>query len=129
MTLSKEEILSHAGNFETREVSIPKWNGTVKVRAVTIREWEIHQARAARVGDDEKKQGKANALLLARCVVDDSNRRVFDDTDADMISNLGAGDVVKLTNAVIELSGLTDDSEDEVRGESEAAQTSSSSSE
>jgi len=129
LTLSKEQILSHAGEVDTRDVPIPKWGGSVKVRAVTIREWEIHQSRMARIGDDESKQGKANAMLLARCIVDDSKRRVFEDADVNQIAELGAGDVVKLTNAVIELSGLTDDAEDEVRGESDAAQTSGSSSE
>lgn len=134
MALSRDSILKHAGSIDTREVHVPKWadeNGddVVIVRGMTIREFELHQARLTRAGDDENKLGKANAQLIARCVVGDDGRRVFSDADVNQIAELGLGDVLRLSSAIQDLSGLNDDAEDEARGESVTAQTSSSASE
>lgn len=131
MALSKDSILKHAGSLTTRQVHIPAWvddtgDDVVIVRGMTIREWEIHQARLAREGDDKSPKGQANARLIVSCVVDEAGRRVFNDEDLGQISNLGLGDVLKLQEAITEASGLGDDAEAEARGESETAQTDSS---
>lgn len=129
MALSAEKILKHAGNPNTREVHIPEWadesgDDTVIVRGLTIREWEIHQGRLAKAAADDK-QGYANAQLIARCVVDDQGNRVFTDAHARQIADLGLGAVAKLKDAIDDASGLSDESEDEARGESDTAETNS----
>jgi hypothetical protein len=127
MALSKDSILKHAGTINRKEVHIPAWadesgDDVVIVRGLTIREWEIHQARlgreAAAAGDKDPK-GDANARLIARCVIDENGARVFGDDDINAISNLGLGDVLKLQEAINEASGLGDDAEADARGESE----------
>ena len=129
MALSRDQILKHAGTPDVGEVHVPKWSDggddLVKVRGITLREWELHQARVAR----EDGKGLANAALISRCVVDDNGGRVFRDGDVDQIAELGVGEMTKLVERILELSGLTDASEEAVRGESDSAPSSSSSSE
>lgn len=127
MALGKQAILKHAGRYKTREVHMPEWadgdDDVVLVRSITLREWELHQSQDARKG-----AGKLSAGLLARVILDDNGGRVFSDDDADQLAELVVGDANELTDAVLEISGLTDESADEIRGNSEAAQSGSSSS-
>lgn len=107
MTLNREAILSHAGVLPTREVEIPAWGGSVLVRGLTVREFEVNQASIG------KQEGKGNAAVIARCVVTDaSGARLFEDSDVDMIAELPFKQVMLITDAINKLSGLTDDSDE-----------------
>lgn len=139
MALSADKILKHAGNFKTREVHVPAWadesgDDVVLVRGITIREWEIHQGRMQRNASDDKPTGDANAALIAAAAVDENGGKLFKADQIGQIKELGSGDVINLSNAIMELSGLTggDDEQAEadkkLAGESDA-QTSNSSSE
>lgn len=130
MALSKESILKHAGTLDRREVHVPAWadesgDDVVLVRGMTIREWEIHQARLARESDDKAPKGQANARLLRACVIDETGRPLFSDDDLNPLANLSLGDVLKLQEAITDASGLGEAAEAEAVGESETAQTSS----
>lgn len=132
MALSKDAILKHAGTRKTETVHVPAWrdesgDDTVLVHGLTVREWELHQAQLARDAGEKTPKGHANARLIARCVVDDTGRRVFTDDDVNLISNLSLGEILKLQEAINQASGLGDDAEADARGESEPTQDSSSS--
>lgn len=137
MALKREAILKHAGNVETRVVQVKKWadetgDCDVILRAMTIKEFEIHQARVEREAaqSDGEPKGEAAARLLARVIIDETGARVFTDDDVSQISNLGLAEIMKLDRALNELSGLGADAEKQdeidkaIAGES-AAQSSS----
>lgn len=104
MSLSKQSILKHAGSFKTTEVHVPAWadeNGddVVLVRGMTLREFDINMARN---GDD----GLATASVVARCVVDESGGRVFQDADTNYIAELPIADLQAVTRAIMSASGM-----------------------
>lgn len=134
MALGHDDILGHTGEITTHEVHVPEWrnaNGddVVRVRSVTIREWEIQQARNNRdaVGDKEPG-GKVAATLLARCIVDENGARLFKDDAATALAELPAGPAQKLSEGILEASGLTEKSADDIEGNSDAAPSGDSSS-
>jgi len=135
LALSRDKILKHAGMLGKAQVHVPKWadetgDDVVVVRGVTIREWEIHQSMQVRASEDESKMGFANARLVARCVVDDTGRRVFSDDDVKQIAELGVGEVDKITDEILRVSGLAGEAaESEALGESETTPPDKSSSE
>lgn len=136
MALSRESIVKHSGVQNREEVEVPEWrdeNGdcTVIVRGLTQKEWEINQAILAREAADDKAKpkGEAAARLIVRCVIDENGGRVFTDADINLIANLSFGSVQKLQDGITKASGIGAEAEEEVRGESEPAQTSSSFSE
>lgn len=103
MALSKQAILKHAGVFKTREVHVPAWaddNGddVVLVRGMTLREFEINQSRS--------EEGKASASVIVRCVLAADGTRLFDDSDVNAIAELPMADAAKLTEAIVDESGL-----------------------
>lgn len=105
MALSKQAILKHAGVFKAREVHVPAWadeNGddVVLVRGMTIREFEINQERAGK--------GEATASVIARCLMDDTGGRLFDDSDVSVIAELPLVAIQDISRAITEESGLVD---------------------
>lgn len=125
MALSRDSILKHAGTFTTKEVHVPAWAGddgddTVWVRGMTMREFEINQARS--------ETGEATAALVVRCVLDENGTRIFRDEDVKQVAELGFAEVNRIGDAISEQSGLTDKAQEVVEGNSEAAQSGSSSS-
>lgn len=105
MALSKQSILKHAGVFTPRVVHVPEWadeNGddVVLVRGMTIREFELNQGRA--------ENGEATASVIARCVLDETGGRLFDDSDVRMIAELPLARIGALSKAITEESGLGD---------------------
>lgn len=134
MALNREDILKHAGMFDPQEVHVPAWkNGAgddvVLVRGLTAREFDVHQARVQRQGaDDKEPAANLTASLVVRCIVDDSGKRLFTDADINVLGELPAGDLNRITNVIAEQSGLTDEAEKAIEGNSEAAQGGNSSS-
>jgi len=107
MALSKDKIVKHAGKHAIREVHVPEWvdedgDDVVIVRGMSIGEFELNQARAA--------DGKATAMVLARCIVDGDGNRIFSDSDAGVIAKLPMAGIQRLSQAVASLS-FPDDAE------------------
>lgn len=129
MALSRDNILKHAGTLPTKTIHVPAWvdedgDDTVTVRGMTVREFEVNQARLG------EGTGEATAALVARCVVDENGGRIFRDEDVKQIAELGFGEVNRIGQAISELSGLTDESKpsEAIEGNSVAAQSGDSSS-
>ena len=128
MALTRDKILKHAGVHDRREVHIPAWadedgDDVVLVRGLTSHEWDSHQSA---VGEAKPGQSNVSAELLVKCILAPNGMRLFKDSDAGIVGELSVGDVTKLGAAVLELSGLTEESEKAIEGNSEAGQTGSS---
>jgi hypothetical protein len=126
MALSRDDILN-ADDLETREVDVPEWGGSVLVRGLTGRERDAYETSLTT--ERQTKAGvqrgvdldNVRAKLIARCVVDEDGQRLFKDQD---IAALGAKSAVALNrvyDVALELSGLTDESQEEIEGNSDAA--------
>lgn len=129
--LTAKDLEKFSGVLDTKDVFVPKWGGTVKVREMTISEFELHTAAQAKTVDD----GQASARLLVKVLVDDTGTSPLfadDERSVRIIANLGLKEINLLMGAVNDLSGLDDDEagqaekDMEIAGES-GAQTSSSS--
>jgi hypothetical protein len=121
------------GAPETRKVYVPAWKGVVLVRGLQGNEWDRHQA--AQVGIQNGRQvanlSNVSAKLILPCLVNADGSRMFKDTAANvtMLGMLGIRELNKLGAVVVELSGMTDDEQAEIEGESEPAPSDEPSSE
>jgi hypothetical protein len=98
MTLSRDQILA-ANDLEVREVDVPEWGGTVKVRPLNGAERDRFEAslrkERRRADGKEGTELVANtdnmrAKLVARAVVDDDGKRVFTDADINALGEKSA---------------------------------------
>lgn len=133
MAISREHLLGQAGTFDTREVHIPKWadkNGddVVVVRGMTIGEFEEHQARLERERAQAEKSGNdkgtAAAQLIVMCMLDPK----LTADDVNLVRSLGLAEVLRVSNAITDLSGFGDDEAAELEGNSGAVPSDGSSS-
>jgi hypothetical protein len=123
MYLSKDAILA-AEDLETRDVPVPEWGGTVRLKALSGRERDAYEASCMQ---DRGKQGmvrnllNVRAKLVARAIVDDKGERVFADTDANALGQKSAAALDRLFEIAAEMSRLSEDDMEELAGNSEAA--------
>ena len=111
--LSREDILK-VDDLEVRDVDVPEWGGTVRVRALSGTDRDAYDASRMERREDGTFVAtleNSRAKLVARSVVDDNGVLLFSDVDV-----VALGRVFELA---AELSGLA--SGDEVAGNSEAA--------
>lgn len=115
--LTADAILTHAGGGDTKRVHVPAWGGSLLVRGMTMREFEVHQSAKA------KDEGLAGASLVQKCAVTKTGARLFTADQVGRIGDLGVRDLEPILDAILTLSGLTDEGEDEVLGKSETTPT------
>lgn len=128
MTLSRDQILA-ANDLEVREVDVPEWGGTVKVRPLNGAERDRFEAslrkERRRADGKEGTEVVANtdnmrAKLVARAVVDDDGKRVFTDADINALGEKSALVLDRLFDVVSDLSGLSDTAAEEAEKNSES---------
>ena len=81
--LTKEQIL-RADDLSREKVEIPEWGGVVFVRTLSGTERDAWELRLSSIR--EKGVGDIRASLAVACVVDESGKRLFADSD---IAELG----------------------------------------
>lgn len=113
MTLSRDQILA-ADDLETREVDVPEWGGTVKVKALTGKERDAYEAslRVTRGNQTAVDTSNLRAKLVGRALVDDEGKRVFTDQDINALGGKSALVLDRLFDIVAEMSGLNESEED-----------------
>jgi hypothetical protein len=132
MSLSRDAILG-LDDAVTEKVYVPEWGDTVLVRGMsgTDRdrfESSIREIRATRSGGQEvvMKTDNARAQLLVKCLVDEAGERIFKDTDAEALGKKNGAALDRLYDVAARLSGLSEDAQEEAKGNSDAAQSGSS---
>jgi hypothetical protein len=103
MALSADKILGHAGVFSRVEVHVPAWadetgDDVVLVRGMTIREYEIVQAKAP--------EGMSTASVMAKCIVDESGSPIFTTANVAALAELPTAQVLLINKAITDQSGL-----------------------
>jgi len=115
MTLTKEQILNSSPKL--KEVEAPEWGGSVFIRPVTLEE----QGKLADLGAKHEKSSAAIRIkhctlsLLQWTVCDEEGKPLFTGEDlAGLMSKSSASAFLRLQDAVLKFSGLTEESRREL---------------
>ncbi len=114
MILSKDQIL--AVNAKLEEIEVPEWGGSVFIRPITLAE----QAKLADLGVKFEKapvvdRMKNITLRLVQWAVSDADGTpLFDGKDLETLMNKSASGFLRLQDAILRLSGLTEESRKEL---------------
>lgn len=123
MTITKEQVL--ATRPALKEMEVPEWGGSVWIRPVTLGE----QGKLADAGHKFEKAVPSTRLkgttvqLITWVVSDADGNPLFGETDIPALMNQPATVFLKLQDAILELSGLTEASRAELEKNSETGQT------
>ncbi|MDA2805701.1 hypothetical protein [Nocardiopsis suaedae] len=110
----KEAILA-AEDTKQEDIDIPEWGGiTVRVKGLSDAQIGAYQAgttamrmKSQRGGDVELEMRSQRAKLVVQALFDpDTDRRIFEDSDAPMLAQKNAGVVNGLFVLVQSLSGM-----------------------
>jgi hypothetical protein len=112
--LTKEQILAITPKLE--EIEVPEWGGSVFIRPVTLAE----QAKLADLGTKFEKAAvmdrmKNITLRLVQWAVSDSEGQpLFDAKDLEALMTKSASAFLRIQDAILRLSGLTEESRKEL---------------
>lgn len=118
---TKEQLLELKGKRRYRNVSLPVANLDVRIQSLTERELSHYQTAVLTGQSGKQSLNRARLLdatrrLIGMCVVDDGNRRMFEDADLDAIAGWDALDTQALYEACTSHCGISrDDVEDLVK--------------
>lgn len=113
--LSKAAILA-AEDLPYREVDVPEWGGTVRLRTMSGTERDAWEASMVQQNGKVRKVNTANirAKLLALALVDEEGARLFDDADIRLLGAKSAKVMDRLFDVARELNGLSEDDVEEL---------------
>lgn len=105
--LTRDQILQ-ANDRPTKIVAVPEWGGDVIVRGLTgAQRDKFEQDSVERKGDKiETNLINMRARLVALCVVDENNQRLFQDSDVKELGRKSAAALERVFDVARELSGL-----------------------
>jgi hypothetical protein len=101
-------------------VEVPEWGGAVYVRAMTALERDAFEASFVK-GQGKRAQVSllnVRAKLVVRTIVDEQGNRIFEDGDAEALGAKSASAVNRAFEAAARLSGITEQDEADLMGES-----------
>lgn len=135
MALSRDAILG-AVDVQTEKVFVKEWGDDVIVRGLTGDELDAFQGsiRQFRPSLDGKGmepvlvQEGMRAKLLVKCLVDEAGERLFTDKDASALGAKNGSVIDRLYDVASRLSGLSEEAQAELEGNSETATDGGSSS-
>ncbi len=114
MALTKQQILSTTPRL--KEMEVPEWGGSVFIRPLTIHE----QAKLADLGTRYEKSSvvdrKKNCTLrlVQWSVCDEQGNPLFEAGDLEPLMSKAASAFLRLQDAILALSGLTEGSRKEL---------------
>jgi len=116
MLLNKDQILK-ADDLPFKDVEVPEWGGTVRVRAMTGAERESFEAAIYDMSGEKAKflRQDFRAKLLCRTIVDEQNKRLFSESDIAALSAKSAKVLDRLMEVAQGLSGLSREETDKIK--------------
>ena len=114
MTLTKQQILSTSPRL--KEVDVPEWGGSVFICPLTIHE----QAKLADLGTKYEKSSVVDRMknctlrLVQWSVCDEQGNPLFEAGDLEPLMSKTASAFLRLQDAILALSGLTEESRKEL---------------
>lgn len=120
--LSRDAILA-VDDVQFEDVDVPEWGGKVRVKSLTGRERDALESSMI-VGKGKNANVNLNNLrakLVARSVVDEDGKRLFNDDDIAALGAKSAAALTRVYEAAQRLSGITEEDVDELTKNSETA--------
>jgi len=105
MLLTKAQILA-AEDLPSVDVHVTQWGGTVRVRVLTATERD-ELDKIVLTDDSAVKQYRAT--MLAFCIVDENNKRLFETTDITALGEKSAAACDSIFAAASKLNNLDED--------------------
>jgi len=128
--LNREDILK-ANDVEVRDVAVPEWGGTVRVRALSGYDRDAYQASMMQMqanGQMSAEFGNLTAKLVSRAVVDEDGNPIFNEFDIGPLGQKSSVALARVYNVAAELSGITERAVEAATENLEPAPTDTSSS-
>ena len=141
--LGRDQILQ-ARDIQTRDVEVPEWGGTVRLRALSPKEgneWRRSMLTKVTVTDpkshkvtvdyivDEDKAEMAKLTILSIAIVDEDGNRLFTKEDVEKLATKAIPPINRLVKIVMDMSGLSQKAIEEAEKNSETSPSVSFSSE
>ena len=114
--LSRDDILN-ADDSRTKDVPVPEWGGTVRVRSLSGKERDDFEAslQTRRGGKVKENISNFRARLVALCVVNENGERLFaGQGDVMALGNKSVAALQRVFNACNELNGFSDEDIEEL---------------
>jgi hypothetical protein len=123
--LTRDQILA-ANDLKSRDVDVPEWGGTVRVRELTGDERDsVELSMVTMRGSEPVLNPDAyrsfRARLSAMSIVGEDGQRVFTDADMLELGKKSSAALQRVFNVAMELSAFTKKDVEELVGKSEAA--------
>lgn len=108
--LSHDDILK-IDDLEVRDLDVPEWGGTVRVKALSGKERANYQLSITQFRGDEAIPNLTNiqAKLVARVIVDEDGKRMFSDQEINALGEKSGATLERIFNVGAEMAGLSDE--------------------
>lgn len=119
--LSFDQIVG-TDDISHKDVEVKEWGGTVRLKQLTSGQRDAWEAKFV-VNKDKPERYLQNlrADLVARCLVDEDGKRLFDDKQVAKLADKSPIVVNLLFEEARKLNGLSDADVEELEGNSESA--------
>lgn len=127
--LSAVDILN-AEDLETKDVEVPEWGGTVRVRALTGAERDKLEASVVKQQGRKQKMNLLDfrAKLVAGTAINEAGQLIFTEADIRALSQKSAGALDKVAAVASKLSGMSEEDVEELVSDFEDDQSEDSTS-
>lgn len=125
MTLLTKNDILQAQDIKTETVDVPEWGGQVIVRALDGAERDMLEASMIEGKGKNTRVNLQNlrAKLVARSLVDENGKRLFEDGDIQALAHKSASALNRVYEVAQQLSGITQEDVEELTKNSSPAQS------
>lgn len=118
MLLTKDQILK-ADDLPFKDVEVPEWGGTVRVRGMTGSERDDFEKDTLKIEDGEVATDRSNyrAKFLARCVVDEKNQLLFSEKDIQALGRKSHRALDRAFKVALDMSGMSRKEAESIKNE------------
>jgi hypothetical protein len=104
--LSKAAILA-ANDLPTKDIDVPEWGGTVRIRSMTATDrdaFEVAQLEAQREG--RAAPDNIRARYVAACIVGEDGQPLFDESEVTKLGNKSAMALDRVFSAITGMNSI-----------------------
>lgn len=121
MSLSRDDFRSAHDRPRVKKVSVPELDGDGHAYVRVLSGKELEESKALeREHKEQYPDMAAAAALVVYGVCDDSGKRVFSDSDIEVVLDIEFPVLMRLAEEVLELNGLTESSQEDTAKNSES---------